>query len=46
MSKKSIIILVVLIVIIAIVGIISGYFILSNDGLPRYGNLFRNRRTR
>ena len=38
MSKKSIIILVVLIVIIAIVGIISGYFILSNDG-PYHGTV-------
>lgn len=38
MSKRSVVILVVLIVIIAIVGIISGYFILSNDG-PYHGTV-------
>lgn len=32
MSKKSIIIITVLIVIVAIVGVVSGYFILTNDG--------------
>lgn len=32
MSKKSIIIITVLIIIIAIVGVVSGYFILTNDG--------------
>lgn len=32
MSKKSIVTIVILIVLIAIVGIVSGYFILTNDG--------------
>lgn len=32
MSKKSIVTIVILIVVIAVVGIVSGYFILTNDG--------------